>query len=52
MSLGDDGKRNEEKELEFGRHQQFVCSPLEGNGTEGDRSHGVVSTATSLSRVR
>lgn len=52
VSLRDDGKRNEEAASDFGRCQQFESSPLEANRNEGDRSHGVVSTPISNSKVR
>ncbi|KAI3470665.1 hypothetical protein Pfo_027328 [Paulownia fortunei] len=51
VSLRDDGKRNEETALDFGRNQHFSSSQLEENRNEGDRSHGVMSTPVFNSNV-
>ncbi|KAL8051513.1 hypothetical protein ABFX02_06G151900 [Erythranthe guttata] len=51
VSFSDGGKRYDETANEFGRHQQFVSSPMEGNKSGGDRSHGMMSTPMSNSQV-
>ncbi|KAL8533319.1 hypothetical protein ACS0TY_009637 [Phlomoides rotata] len=51
VSSKDDEKRNEENVLHFGRSQQFESSLLEANRNGRDRSHGVVSTPISNSKV-
>lgn len=52
VSLRDDRKRNEETVSDFGRHQQIVRGPVEENRNTGNRSHEVVSTPISNSKVR
>lgn len=42
MSLRDDGKRNDERVSDFGRHEKFE-NIMGANRNEEDRSHGVDS---------
>ncbi|KAL0452096.1 UNVERIFIED_CONTAM: Nuclear pore complex protein [Sesamum latifolium] len=47
----DAGKSNVETISDFGRHQQIAISPSEENRNEGVKSHGVMSTPVSNSKV-
>ncbi|KAL0403543.1 UNVERIFIED_CONTAM: Nuclear pore complex protein [Sesamum radiatum] len=49
--LRDAGKSNVESTSDFGRHQQIAISPSEENRNEGVKSHGVMSTPVSNSKV-
>ncbi|KAL0382723.1 UNVERIFIED_CONTAM: Nuclear pore complex protein [Sesamum calycinum] len=49
--LRDAGKSNVETTSDFGRHQQIAISPSEDNRNEGVKSHGVMSTPVSNSKV-
>ncbi|KAL0358600.1 UNVERIFIED_CONTAM: Nuclear pore complex protein [Sesamum angustifolium] len=49
--LREAGKSNVETTSDFGRHQQIAISPLEDNRNEGVKSHGVMSTPVSNSKV-